>query len=231
VRTYDKKRLLISLHIPKCAGTSFTDILKAWFGKKLKFHYVNEKRRKPPKKHKLDKGWINKKPINGLCIHGHFNRERGFGALDYYPEADQFITMLRDPFDIHISHYRYLKTLKGKAYRDGQTHKIASDEKYDIHEYLKRSGSYFLTQFPIKLTYDNYKEYFEKNFVYIGIVEDMQTSIDMLASKLGFDSVKVPVRNVSKHHEVIPAGAREEFIANNPLEYEIYNYALKHYKL
>ena len=50
---YNPEYPLISIHIPKCAGTSFYNVLKKWFGRKLLRHYHNEKFNRPPKKHKL----------------------------------------------------------------------------------------------------------------------------------------------------------------------------------
>ena len=43
MKQYGKERPLISIHIPKCAGTSFVGVLKEYFGKKLYRHYFDEK--------------------------------------------------------------------------------------------------------------------------------------------------------------------------------------------
>jgi hypothetical protein len=165
------------------------------------------------------------------CIHGHFNRERGLGVQDHYPEVDQFITILRDPLEIHLSNYFYLKKLKENAFSDGQRIEMAVDPAYDLKRYLEESKkSFMLLHFPRELTMDNYREILSRHFVYIGITEDLQTSVDQLATKLGFPSVEVPVVNVSPRSEETPDGAREEFIHNNHLEYLVYEYALEQYR-
>lgn len=228
MKQYDISKPLISIHIPKCAGTSFIEVLNTWF-KKVYFHYPNEKRGKAPKQHKLTHGLLKKRPIESLCIHGHFNNARGYGVSDYYPEIDQFITILRDPFDIHISVYRHLKSRGARAHRDGARVTKATDENYDIIKHITNARSYIMQFLPREININNYKEIIEQNFVYIGITEDLQNSVNVLARRLGHEAVVVPKKNISTHHEDIPSGLREEFILNNPLEYAIYNYALERY--
>ena len=60
--------------------------------------------------------------------------------------------------------------------------------------------------------------------------EDLQTSVEVLARRLGFPPVVVERLNTSVHDEEVTAEMREEFVAQHPLEYAIYNYAVSHYK-
>jgi len=230
MKIYNPNEPLISIHIPKCAGESFKRVLKRWYGNRLLYHYHNERRNKPPKKHKLTAGLFRKRLRHNICIHGHFNHKRGNGTSDYYPEIDQFITILRDPFEIHLSNYFYVKRLQKKAFRDGRQDHLA-DPSYDLRKYLAEAKkSYLLKSFPPVISVDNYRQIIDKRFVYVGITEDLQTSVDMLANKLGVSSVLAPVKNISPRREKIPESAREEFIHNNPLEYAIYEYVLSRYK-
>lgn len=98
-RPYDPARPLFSLHVPKTAGTSFRRDLEAWFGPdRLALHYRGDQGEAPAR--------AALRP--GLCVHGHFNRLRGIGVRTYYPEAGQFIVLLREPFDRFVSTWRYL---------------------------------------------------------------------------------------------------------------------------
>ncbi|MBW1940370.1 MAG: sulfotransferase family 2 domain-containing protein [Deltaproteobacteria bacterium] len=114
MKKYDSTIPLISIHIPKCAGTSFAEILTAWFGRGFLQHYPDEKNNKSPKKHNI---YIGKHFKPRLCIHGHFNNNRGNGVQDYYPNVDQYIMILRDPFEVYLSNYFYVKRLRKDAYR------------------------------------------------------------------------------------------------------------------
>ena len=77
------------------------------------------------------------------------------------------------------------------------------------------------------MTMDNYEEILKIYFVYVGIVEDLQTSVNVLASRLGFPSLEIPRLHISQRDEEAPEKLREEFMNNNKLEYAIYNFALK----
>lgn len=56
MKQHDPRKPLFSIHIPKCAGSSFSEVLKGWFGSGYRRHYPNEKRNTPPRKHNLYTG-------------------------------------------------------------------------------------------------------------------------------------------------------------------------------
>jgi len=71
----------------------------------------------------------------------------------------------------------------------------------------------------------------DQYFIYIGILEDMKTSLKMLSKKLNVPEIKIDHINTSERLEEIPDNARDIFIQKNWLEYEIYNWALSKYTL
>src|SRR5215207_10496370 len=110
-RPYNPEEPLVSIHVPKTAGMSVKACLEQWFGPKLFAHYPDEAASGAPIKHVLGAG---------TCVHGHFNKHRGFGVLDYYPEIRQWITFLRDPFEQHVSLFFYLRKYQGQYYFAGR---------------------------------------------------------------------------------------------------------------
>ena len=221
MKAYDKDKPLISIHVPKCGGTSFRAVLKQWFGANFCPHYfTGPLKEERPRKYDSQKG---------TCIHGHFNGLRKIGVRDYYPQADQFITMLRDPFEMELSHYFHAKGLGDKRFREGKPAPIQA-RFADLRAYLDQRTCYLVNFFPAEVTLETYEEMFERQFVYVGITEDLQTSVDVLARRLGFPSVGVGRLNTSVYDEEVTAEMREEFVAQHPLEYAIYHYATKNYK-
>ncbi|MCB0515832.1 MAG: sulfotransferase family 2 domain-containing protein [Bacteroidetes bacterium] len=108
---YNPNDILISIHIPKCGGTSLDAILQKWFGLGLHRHYFNTRSGALPEKARLKTWWGSLR--KGVCVHGHFNARKAYGVFDYYPQAKQFITVLRDPLEHLISTYYYeLKVAK-----------------------------------------------------------------------------------------------------------------------
>lgn len=221
MKKYDSAKPLISIHVPKCAGGSLRSLLKQWFGENFYKHYKKDYMFLPTK--------YPLKP--GICIHGHFNRTKGFGVLDYYQGVDQMITILRHPLEMAVSNYFFWKfkarqnQLRLGVIQEGGAHDYKNIEDF----FNKRPRSPLLNFMPVELTAENYKEVFEKYFLYIGIVEDLQTSVDILAGKLGLSESRIDHINPAQRDEELSAGTRETFIANNRLELEIYQYVRERY--
>jgi len=230
---YDPSLPLIGLHVPKCAGQSMQQVLRRWFGSRMHWHYFNERANRMPLR--LHPGPIRRLISSllrrGFCIYGHFNRARGFRVEDYYPDARQLFTMVRDPLSTALSLYFFAKCQGRDRYRGGQVAPIA--DRYQtvdafIADQLERP--YLVNYLPGPLTLENYVEMIQTRYVYIGIAEDLQTSIDHLAIRLGMAGIKAPHVNTSRHEETLDPGLAAAFERSRPLEYAIYHYALEHYR-
>lgn len=225
MKRYKNNKPLFSIHIPKCCGTSLGKLLKHWFGEKLHFHYFDEENNKYPVMHKL---------LADTCIHGHFNSRRGFGIQDYYPDADQFITIIRDPFDIVVSRYFDVKRREQdiQAYWAGESIQLPDD----VNIYLEREVSKkdyhpnILDYMPTELTHDNYRDFIETKFIYIGVASDLQFSVNRIADKLGYPPIKVPRLNTSYQFQEPSQDIARSFVESHPIEYAIYRYILKNYR-
>ncbi len=221
-KIYDPEKPLISIHIPKAGGTSFRSVLQHWFGDKLFFHYFDEPKNKMPEKHEL---------LPMSCIHGHFNSSRSFGIMHYYPIVDQFITILRDPFEILVSRYYFQKKRDkaGVLFRDGKPLKLADDVNAFLENeiYNPDYAPNILNFFPVPLTRSNYKKVIEKYFIFIIFIDQFQSGIDKLAKLLNFSPVKVSFENVSERFGQVDPSFRKKFMDSHELEYEVYNYARK----
>jgi hypothetical protein len=169
----------------------------------------------------------------GTCIHGHFNRKREIGLLDYYPQAQQVITFMRDPFDASISKYFYWKT-KGRANQlrigrltEGSEHDYSSLDDF----FSKRPKSHFLKFFPYPVTFENYKEVIDRYFIYIGFLENYQTSLERLQVLLGFENLSLGHINPASRDENLSEELKANFMAENKLTYAVYHYAREKFSL
>lgn len=216
---YNPAKPLISLHIPKCGGQSVRRVLKTRFAENLYFHYYKDYSVLPPK-YELNPG---------ICIHGHFNHTRGFGVADYYPEAGQLITFLRDPLEIMVSNYFFWKRKAREIQISTGFIKEGDEHDYrDIEDFFeKRPVSHIANFLPRYMTIDNFEEVFEEKFVYIGIVEDMKTSLANMARKLGFELVEEVWENKSPRDEEVSQKTQERYIENNAFAYAIYKHAAR----
>jgi hypothetical protein len=168
-----------------------------------------------------------------VCIHGHFDSRRGYGVQQYYPYIHQFITVLRDPFEIAVSDYFYAKAQGESRFIGGKRMTIAENYR-GIEDFFERAvmrrDSFLIHYMPRELTLDNFERLFDTEFVYMGIAEDVPESANRLADKLGFPRGKAPHINQSPRDEPIPPGLRDTFVRKYPVDYALYNYAAAHYK-
>ena len=102
--------LLVSLHLPKTAGTSFGSALKTRFGNALLRDYADVPINTPPfERNKaamqaaLDNAEADWSGIE--CIHGHFLPVK-YLLLAARREL-KFVTWLRDPVERVLSHYDF----------------------------------------------------------------------------------------------------------------------------
>jgi len=219
---YETNLPLIIIHLPKTAGVSVKEIYRAWFSDGLLFHYFEEGKRGMPTKYDLVGMHSKERPI---ALYGHFNKRRGFGVEQYYPDAKQFITILRDPFERAISGYYFLRNY-GKNWKDQ-----SRIPKNDIREYLLNFKGSMTNQFPCETTLDNYKEVIESLFIEVGITEFLDESMTRIAQKLSkeYKPGSLPHLNATERDQSTPYDLKEAFMEKNQLDYAIYNYVLSKY--
>lgn len=199
-------------HIPKCGGQSILRVLRNWFI--LIEDYRGESAYKEP----ADLAKL--RTIHCLC--GHFELE-GHHLYERYPEiygTDKFrlLTFLRDPLETKLSLYRYEKELY--------------DSKVSLEEHLLTRNNYLASIFPV--TFDNYRDVLNQYF-FVGIIEEAQASIDLLASLLNKPRQTVPwINKTNKDNERgisnIPGKYIEKFHQENQLDYALYRYAWERYE-
>lgn len=223
LKEFNKNKPLILIHVPKTAGSTVKDIYKSWFGEKLLFHYHSGSDDGGfPEKYNLmagDKG-------DPLFVYGHFNRSKKFGIEHYYPEVDQFISILRDPFEMAVSGFFYVKKINPTKWREQ-----LKLPKGGLREYLNVMNSGLLNFFPYEVTIDNYEEMIETKFIEIGVTELLDESLQRISKKLGCYYVSNSLKwlNVSLRDQNVPYELKSQFIERHKLEYQVYNFVLNKY--
>lgn len=202
-------------HLMKCGGSSLEIALKTWFCLEIDKLENSQGDINQFIKYKLDLNNF----YTDQCLIGHF-QYNGIYLKDRYPEVfekpDEFrlFTFVRDPMKMRISLYYYVRNRGGF-------------QNFRLKQVLLNTPNFLSRLFPCDET--NYKEILDKYF-FIGIVEKMQDSINLLADKLNKKSIIVPRVNVSEKDsqlDEITQDVKDEFRNLNGLDYLIYDYCLE----
>lgn len=222
--------MIISLHTPKAAGTSFKSILKSFYESSYIEDYRDYPINSTIQKSKLKAikfyfefllfKYDQYKKQNIKCIHGHFLPYK-YSILLENKEA-LFITWLRDPVERLYSHYFYwIKTYdKSKSFG---LHKRVIEENWDLETFcfskeMRNVYSKLLWKFPIQ------------NFHFVGITEYFEADFLYFANQfLGIDPNDIPKLNINSN-STRDASLSEDLIKKlkkiNDKDYAIYETAL-----
>ena len=184
-------KTIISVHIPKTAGSSFKKILEAYFEDKILFDYEDAPINTPPffRKYKaLKDSFLTPKRLHGnaRCIHGHFMPYK-YSRLDR--NKTLFVTWLRNPLERMISHYKYwIRTYTPQSPR---LHRKIVEEKWSLEDFCfspatRNFYAQFLWSFPLEL------------FDFIGITESFDEDLQVFGQKfLSKEALKSESENVA----------------------------------
>lgn len=106
-------------------------------------------------------------------------------------------------------------------YRDG----IKLVNEFDANSWVRTQSSNYAVHMLKGLNLDNYESYLDSKFIYVGILEDFQSSVDIMANILDKPTVEVSKENVSPRQVEIDL-TREQRKEIDPLGYKINEYAL-----
>ncbi|HPK09415.1 MAG TPA: sulfotransferase family 2 domain-containing protein [Saprospiraceae bacterium] len=172
---------LISIHIPKTAGTSFLKTLRDEYQYlevvRMDLHHKNE-------------SLINMVPINDAfvskqpkVIHGHFKISE-LEALISLPKQYKLITWLRNPVERVISNYYYLSK---------RLHEELDEKKRRLNILAKMEKS-LIEYASLEMNRNRMSKFLAglqlEDFDFIGIVENYEDDLILLSELMGWQATK-----------------------------------------
>ncbi|KAB1063975.1 sulfotransferase family 2 domain-containing protein [Salibacter halophilus] len=212
---------IVSLHIPKTAGTSFRTILKDKIGDsrvvRLDIHNKNDIRLN-------EKAFTKDKLRNKIkVVHGHFKFADIKELFDLDPSV-KYVTWLRDPVDRVLSHYYYLMKMAaikmGEQAKDEILSKVGKSlEEYVVHDQNRNEISHFLEG----SSFDD--------FDFIGIQKDFENELNRFRKVMGWSNIENQRHNVTGSKKPAIDKKTVELIKSyNEKDVEIYEEALKRHQ-
>lgn len=226
-RTADAATLLLSVHLPKTAGTSFAQSLQARFGAGYRADYadlpmqVGAWRRQW---HAMTEGLRMRREgadVGTTCIHGHFLPVKYRFAALRRPVG--VITWLRDPVERVVSHYHfwrrdYAGDDPAQPLRNRMLAEDWSLERFALGPELRNVYHAYLWGFPAS------------RFDFIGITEHYADELERLAETPLVGDLHEARALVNPDRECdrydVPAGMRRRIEAWHASDVALYRWAL-----
>lgn len=220
--------MIISVHLPKTAGSSFRALLERRFGDRLLLDYDDRPLAHSDEVRNAAAVELSSSDHAGIlaeydCVHGHFLPLKYAGLKNA-----TFITWMRDPVERYVSHYLFWK-------RNWEEQAIAPRNP-GLKSLLEGGGAFpdmeeFLQMPEFLNVYARFLWNFDLGrFSFIGFVETRQASLARLATSLGWADASDVMLNVNPDRArdgyEVAQGLREQIAAANGEDVDLYQWAI-----
>lgn len=205
---------VISIHIPKTAGTSFYNILRQVYGDGLSPSF----KRRDLNPHAGGACILDKSPDPAWrAVHGHFTWQEVRGLM--VPGVTKVITWLRDPVDRVISNYQF--------FIDRLQHPEMNPEVAAIN--LHRNQETLLEYARLDENRNRMSRFLDglapEDFFFIGFTENFEEDVARLGLRLGWPALTVRRLNTRAYPYPVSEDERQEIEALNQEDRSLYKQA------
>ena len=240
----EQSPLIISVHVPKAAGTTFSRyLLNAFPDGVLRdyepitpqvaelfdtcFNWLNSQPRGDRRVRLISYGILKCKKLlaqRGIrVIHGHFDIDKYLGV---FPDAT-YVTWLRDPLDRALSQYNFFKrTLMDPP---EPMNSLVYEGKLPFDEWMTQPVNINLQQRFIGSDLSKYQ--------FVGIAEDFERSLLIFRKLAGLEEKEFdfelrpenvnPEKSINQSYNELDQKTRSRFIELNQLDFTLYRDAVK----
>lgn len=197
--------MIISLHYPKTAGTSFRETLRGIYKDKLYIHHTHKSLR--------DRDFYLDNKIE--IIHGHLILT---DYLELFPDA-KIITWMRNPVARALSYYNYCKYKRERPFSKNFGNRYKTFDEFINSKRIDRlANDYNLYIGDMKMN----------DFYYVGTVENYNRDIKVLSNMLNWGKYRIYHTNKSTNREGATVSENHKKIISDKFnkEYELYRLAI-----
>ena len=220
-------RTLIFLHVPKTGGTTFRRILEGNYSRKEILTF-----RDPDYSAEVERfvRSAESERARYRLIQGHVY----FGFHRFVPGDSSYVTWMRDPISRALSFYSYVRT-----HPEHYLHRRLIDEDLDLKNLLERNETPELFNLQTRMiagersnvdrnTFEIAKKNLEEKFCFVGLTENFDASLILLAEILGWNVPFYIKRNVTSERiapQTVDAETGRLLREANVLDIELHQFA------
>lgn len=230
-------KLIISIHVPKTAGTTFGNYLKRQFREKMLFVYpclncdrwicdkdmaVLQKRKmsEPCQNHARSDREVARQILvsNVKCIHGHFSP----GTFNFDYRKNHHVAWLRDPVDRTLSQWEFwVRNPQGRGKKADEL--MGEGDKETVLRFMANTQTKFLKGLPLK------------HFRFLGITEHFEEGLRQFDEMFDLPSLDMKSENVNPDKGIgryqVNAGERIFIERLNQEDLKLYAEAAQFYRI
>jgi hypothetical protein len=208
---------LVSIHIPKTAGTSFRSILVENLGAKnfAKLDIYNSGRIKVDDQN-FTRAHLNSKIT---AVHGHCSYSNLLKQFELNADV-VFLTWLRNPLNRVLSNYYFLKDVIVQRMQEQEDENLMNRMVKSLEEFVSlEENQNVMTKFLEGAPLETFK--------FIGIQDDFENELTRLERTMGWKALENRMHNVTKNKEnQLTQGVIELIKEVNQKDFELFEYAI-----
>ncbi len=222
-QNYNPKVPVVVAHVCPEANALLQPVLDQWFGDSHLAIAIDGASDSGELMRSMTRGsgkW--KKSVR--CVSAVFDQRCSMGVPDCLPAEYQLACFIADPFRLVAAEYRRLLRQPNFWHRGQQVD--FSQHFPSLDSFMDRYPDWLYSRLPQDLTFANFPHKLGNEFLFVGVLESLQESVDQLANVLGQPRVKLngdwDVGGTASGSEAL----RQAFYAQYPRLKAIYDFAI-----
>lgn len=221
-RNYNPKKPIVVANVCPEAHELLKPVLDQWFGEAHHALEINEA---------SDPGKLIRSVVSGKgkwkktvkCVSAVFDQRCSLGAPDCLPADLQLVTFVGDPFTLAVAEFQRQQRRPNFWYRGQQVEFSQCFPTLD--SFLDRYPDWLYGRLPQNLTLANLPQKMGHDFLFVGVLESLQESVNQLAETIDQSAVELTSVWDAGDTTVGSESQRQKFYAQYPRPKAIYDFA------
>ncbi len=157
------------------------------------------------------------------CVSAVFDQSVSMGVPDCLPPDHQLVTFVGDPFTLAVDEYQR-QLQNPNFWHRGQ--RVGFSQHFpNLDAFLDRYPDWLYGRLPQNLTLANLKQKLRREFLFVGVLDSLQESVDQLAQIIDQPIVELTTPWNAAETVVGSEAQRQKFYAQYPRPKAIYDFA------